>query len=302
MAIELNKLQAMLAKKEDFARPPIILMFGVEGWGKTTFSSRSPKPVFIPVEDGFGDLCEQIGETFDAFPVPKTYEEMMGQMEILSSSPPQHKTLVIETMDRVEQIIWNKVLVDNGIEALGNLNWGAGFVQVNKLWEEFFAGVKWINANLNMMVILTAHTEVKKTSLPDSTSFDEYAIDLHKDAKAMLMGQCDCIFFANYKKPHVTVEKDGFKEEKKAIGSTDRMLHMQKTATSFGKNRYHLPPFIKVEDDVDGAWGVIASHVPWFKQFGEVAKPEQKVVAEPVVAEKPAEPEAATPKFLQKKS
>jgi hypothetical protein len=229
---------------------------------------------------------------------------MIADLELISSSPPQFKTLVIETMDRVEQIIWNKVLQDNGVEALGNLNWGAGFVQVNKLWEEFFAGIKWINSNLNMMVILTAHVEVKKTSMPDSTSFDEYAIDLHKEAKAMLMGQCDCIFFANFKAPHVTIEKAGFKEEKKAIGKAERILHMQKTATSFGKNRYHLPPFIKVEDDVDGAWNIISQSIPWFTTLETPA-------AEPVKA-KPAKlvkdeattqdaPQLATPKFLQTK-
>ena len=37
-------------------KPPRILLYGVEGVGKTTFAACAPAPIFIRTEDGLGEL------------------------------------------------------------------------------------------------------------------------------------------------------------------------------------------------------------------------------------------------------
>ena len=42
------------------ARPPRILLYGVEGIGKSTVGSQAPKPIFIQTEDGLDEIaCER---------------------------------------------------------------------------------------------------------------------------------------------------------------------------------------------------------------------------------------------------
>ena len=40
--------------------PPRIVMYGQEGIGKSSWSAKAPKPIFIPTEDGLGEIDWQI--------------------------------------------------------------------------------------------------------------------------------------------------------------------------------------------------------------------------------------------------
>lgn len=37
-------------------RPPRLLVYGVEGIGKSTFAAHAPNPIFIQTEDGLDEL------------------------------------------------------------------------------------------------------------------------------------------------------------------------------------------------------------------------------------------------------
>ena len=51
--------------------PPRILLYGVEGIGKSTFGAQTPKPIFIQCEDGLDEIeCEK-------FPLATTYDDVM---------------------------------------------------------------------------------------------------------------------------------------------------------------------------------------------------------------------------------
>ena len=60
----LNQLQRGRASK-----PPRVLCYGVEGVGKSTFGSQTPKPIFIQTEDGLDEIdC-------DKFPLSTSYDD-----------------------------------------------------------------------------------------------------------------------------------------------------------------------------------------------------------------------------------
>ena len=42
------------------SKPPRVLLYGVEGIGKSTFGSEAPKPIFIQTEDGLDEIdCDR---------------------------------------------------------------------------------------------------------------------------------------------------------------------------------------------------------------------------------------------------
>lgn len=50
--------------------PPRIMLYGVEGIGKSTFAAEAPKPIFVQTEDGLAQIdC-------DKFPLATTFEEV----------------------------------------------------------------------------------------------------------------------------------------------------------------------------------------------------------------------------------
>ena len=37
-------------------KPPIILLYGQEGVGKSTFAAKAPGTIFVPTEDGLNEI------------------------------------------------------------------------------------------------------------------------------------------------------------------------------------------------------------------------------------------------------
>ena len=72
MAFDLSSISSARDPK-----PPITLIYGGPGLGKTTFFSQTPGAVFLPVEDGLGTL------EVNAFPQPSEWAEVMSAMETL---------------------------------------------------------------------------------------------------------------------------------------------------------------------------------------------------------------------------
>jgi hypothetical protein len=54
--------------------PPRVVIYGVPGIGKTTLASKMPAPIFLPVEDGLGQL------EVDTFPRPRSYTEVTADL------------------------------------------------------------------------------------------------------------------------------------------------------------------------------------------------------------------------------
>ena len=51
--------------------PPRLLIYGVEGCGKSTFCSGAPAPIFIQTEDGLGQIA------CNKFPLANKYDELL---------------------------------------------------------------------------------------------------------------------------------------------------------------------------------------------------------------------------------
>jgi len=114
--------------------PPRILVYGTEGVGKSTFAAGAPKPIFIQTEDGLGEIdCER-------FPLVRTFDDVMNSIAALYTEPHDYGTVVIDSVDWLERIIWDRVCRDfpvkyNSIEKVDG-GYGKGYVHAMTHWRD----------------------------------------------------------------------------------------------------------------------------------------------------------------------
>jgi len=95
------------------SRPPRILLYGVEGIGKSTFGSQAPKPIFIQTEDGLNEI------NCDKFPLARSYDDVALALGELRAEKHDYETVVIDSLDWLERMIWDKVCQDTGAKNIG---------------------------------------------------------------------------------------------------------------------------------------------------------------------------------------
>jgi hypothetical protein len=130
MAISLASLNRATALK-----PPRILIHGVHGVGKTTFAAGASDPVFILTEDGLGTL------DVPHFPLARTFDQVMQALASLYAEEHAFKTLVVDSADWLEPLVWARVCKDQGWKSIEDAGYGKGYVNALDLWREYIEGL-----------------------------------------------------------------------------------------------------------------------------------------------------------------
>lgn len=230
MAISLASLMRSTA-----LAPPRVLMHGVAGIGKTTFASASDKPVFILTEDGLGTLG------VPHFPLARSFDAVMEALAALYSEVHDFKTVVIDSLDWLEPLVWARACKNNGWASIEDAGYGKGYVAALDLWRQYLDGLNALRDERGLTIIQIAHTDIKRFDSPEHEPYDRYVIKLHARASALLQEHSDVVLFANYRIS--TVKSDiGFnKKVTRALGSGERLLFTAERPAFIAKNRYGLP-------------------------------------------------------------
>jgi len=230
MAISLASLKRVSA-----VMPPRILVYGPPGMGKTTFASEFPSPVFIQVEDGTPSGLE-----IDTFGHLQSFSEVMEALYALANEQHDHQTVVIDSIDKLEPLVWAQTCEDNKWSDIESPGYGKGYIAADAVWRELF-GVVNLLRNSGMAIVFIAHSTIDRFDDPQTTSYSRYDIRIHKRAMALFQDDSDAILFINQ---DVTVkEKDaGFgKKEAKATGGGNRFIYTEGRPSFVAKNRYGFP-------------------------------------------------------------
>jgi hypothetical protein len=232
MAINLASLS------RNSAKPPRIVIHGDAGVGKTTFACAAPDPVVIQTEDGLGTIDAT------AFPLARSYSDVMEALAALYTEQHQFKTLVVDSLDWLEPLIWQKVCQEHQIESIERLGYGKGYVEALMHWRAFFDGITALRDDKGMIMIMTAHSEVKRVEDPLLPSYDTHDLKLHKRAAALAEEFADVILFATVQTSAVT-EDMGFNNKRvRAVTTGARVVHTVGQPAFLAKNRYSLPPLL----------------------------------------------------------
>jgi len=222
-------------------RPMRILVYGTEGIGKSTFAAAAPAPIFLAPEDGTAEL------DVARFPQPRTWREVLDAIAELTTAPHEYRTLVIDTLDALEPLVWAHVVEQTGnpkIKTLGDIGFGKGPDAALDLWRVFMAALERLRNTRNMHVILIAHSWVKSFKNPEGDDFDRYELKLHPKAGGALREWCEAVLFARYE---TFTLKDEKTKRVKGFSNGARVIHTQRTAAWDGKNRYDLPETLPLE-------------------------------------------------------
>ena len=241
MAFDLKSISSTQSARALFA-----LTYGTSGVGKTTFAADMPNPVFIQTEDGAGSL------TLQAFPLAKSYDDVMSAITALCEKH-DYKTVVIDSLDHLEPLIWKKVCQDNNVASIEQLTYGKGYTMALDLWRDLLSGLRHLRDSQGMNVLLISHHEIRKHSDPELEQIDRYQIKLHAKASALVQESCDLVLFAKHK---VMVKKEdtGFGNTRaRGISTGKRVLCTVETPAYVAKNRFGLP------DEIDLSWDALTT-------------------------------------------
>lgn len=216
-------------------KPRRVLLYGVHGIGKSTFGASAPQPVFLQTEDGLSNIdCAR-------FPLARSYDEVMAALMELYSEPHDFQTVVIDSADWLERLIWAHVCRTRGKEAIEDFGYGKGYTYALEPWKEVLDGLDALRNERGMMVILLAHAKIERFENPETDAYDRYSPRLNKHASSYVQEWCDEVLFATYK-VHTKQTEEGFDRTRtRGIGTGDRILRTTERPAHVAKNRLGLP-------------------------------------------------------------
>jgi hypothetical protein len=215
-------------------KPPRIVAYGGAGVGKTYFGSQMPNPIFVLTEDGMGTIDAQ------QFPLCKSFDEVMGRLQSLIDEDHEFKTVVIDSLDWLEPLIWDKACQDNGWKSIEQPGYGKGYVEVLRYWRQYIDLLNILREDKGMIILQIAHNQIKRFESPEIEAFDRHELKLHRKAADLILEHSDCCFFANYKLGTVKVQGKGGTMTTKAVAG-DVVAYCREKPAYLAKNRYALP-------------------------------------------------------------
>lgn len=245
MAISLASLKRSAA----FAAPRI-LIHGVAGVGKTTFATGAEDPVVIATEDGLGTI------DVPHFPLAASFDDVMGAIAALYSEEHDFRTVVVDSVDWLEPLVWKRACADNRWGSIEEPGYGKGYVAALDLWRQYLDGLNALRDERGMTIVQIAHTDIKRFDSPEHEPYDRYVIKLHARAAALLQEHSDVVLFANYRISTVKSDVGFNKKVTRALGSGERVLYTAERPAFLAKNRYGLPDVLPLE------WQAFADAMP----------------------------------------
>jgi hypothetical protein len=246
----------MNVTKGKVAKAQKIVIYGIEGIGKSSLAAKFPDPLFIDTEGSTGNM--------DVARAPKPSSWAMLNEEIDEIKRDKLcKTLAIDTMDWAERMAIKKICDDAKKNSIEDFGYGAGYIKneeevgrlLNKLQDVVDRGIN---------VILTAHAIIRKFEQPEEFgSYDRYELKLGKKTtartSALVKEWADMVLFINYKTLSVAADDKGTKH--KAQGGT-RTIYTTHSPTWDAKNRHGLPDEFPLEGAYEKYLAPIFDKVP----------------------------------------
>lgn len=253
--------QAITGKK---TKPLALLVYGVHGIGKTTLPSEAEKPIYVGSEENDEIDCARL-------PKITSWKQLTEQLNALLTESHDYKTLVIDTMDALEQVAQKDILSGNEKNKTMATAMG-GFGKAYEKMSQMFVEIRDnflvpLRDEKGMNIVILAHAEKTKHEDPMTlTSYDHYTTALHKKVKPVFEDWVSAILFINHWRAKTSLN-DG---REVAIGDGSRMIFTEERPSHVAKNRFELP--YEIEFEKTGTWKKLASLIK--AHYGNVeAKP-----------------------------
>ena len=225
--------------------PRRILLYGQHGCGKSTWAANAPGAIFLNIEDGLNDIdCDKTDHL-------TSFAAVHESLTWLRTNSHHYKTVVIDTIDWVEQLIFRDIASAAGVASVADIDYGKGAPRAIPKWQYLLELLNCVRREKRMGVILLAHARLEKVANPEGTTYDRYAPDLwtnnrNEGVGNMVQEWCDEVLFARFKQ-FVRTEGKGFNERGIAKSTQEREILTSESSFALAKNRLNLPRTLPME-------------------------------------------------------
>ena len=255
-----------------------LLVYGVEGIGKTSFGLQFPGPLkCISVnETGFEDLAD-VGEVpsnctnvyVDSFP---DFITELRQSE--------EKTVIVDSLSGVAQLMKDDIIEDvyagdqNPLKSFGSFS--EGWRVHGPIWAEKIENAGTVLRNKGTNIIFIGHTKIEKSKNIISADYQSAGLNMESWPRDVLTKWAQAVLFMTMDfQLRITKSWKGTPTEAKVTGDledeVDRIMYTTKHPSHSAKNRLKLPPFIQMGDSAEAAYSNFVEKLP--QNFQEELKP-----------------------------
>lgn len=214
--------------------PVRILVYGVDGVGKSTFAAGAPKPIFLCAENGTDGL------DVARFPVPIVWADVLDAIQTLTADSGGYQTLVIDTLDWIEPLLITELMRREGVTSRDDI--GGGYQKwidaAVDLWRVLLAAIERLRHLQKMNVVLLAHYIKKSVKNPLGEDYERFQLKLHDKHAGLFREWVDGVYFARHEE---YADKDKKTKRVRGISTGARLLFTHWTAAYDAKDRYNLP-------------------------------------------------------------
>lgn len=204
-------------------QPPRIILYGLEGIGKSSFAANFPKPVFIQTEDGLAQIdCAK-------FPLAKSARQAFEYLKALATEPNEFETIVIDTLDWLERLIWDEICSEHNVDAIEKLSYGRGYNFALTIWRSFVNILSELHRQ-GKIVLLVAHAVAEDYSDPEVSALKRFTPRLHKTARSLLSEYVDVVLLATRQYGAAKGDQDN-----------PRVVRTEPSPFQVAKSRYDIP-------------------------------------------------------------
>lgn len=241
--------------------PPKIMVYGIDGVGKSSFCSQAPNPIFL--QAGLDKGLEQLGPA--RLPISDTYEDFITKLERVATQKHDFATVAIDNLSAIEALIYKRVCQANKWPVITYPGFDRGEKIAMREWLEILDLLNKCHTR-GMCILLVAHARRERLGDPENPTVEQYAPALHtKTAGELFRKWVDATFFLT-RRMAVRTEGAGLGEKKigVAVGADggERIMRTAWTPGAVAKNRYDIPA--EIQFPKDGSWDLVMGYISNF--------------------------------------
>jgi len=260
------------ATKGVLRHPTRYVIYGPEGVGKTTLAADAPGAILADIEDGSARVNVArypFRDDADGH-VPRTYTEFLTCLEDLTMSEHSFKTFILDSIDRLESMIWRHMMErDSGkvtasnpkgykLHSVADYGYGKGFDVAVDEWRGLLVKLDRLRYRKQMEIILVGHAQIKTFKNPTGEDFDRYQPRANDKVAGLLKEWAEVTGFFRFE--DIGGKIPGSESDRsKGVSTGRRILHLKRDAAYDAKTRLNLPDEIEVMPE--NPWAPLAKAV-----------------------------------------
>jgi|GEM_PF-755199 len=237
--------------------------YGPHAVGKTTLAAHAPAPIVIDIESGSDEL-DVARYPFEAG-APETLAEVRAAVRDLLANKHEYKTLVIDSADRLEALIWADICArysgrqnefnkrGKEITSIEQFGYGKGYSMALDELRDLFVDLDRLRKR-GMHIIIVAHSMVKPFKNPEGEDYDRYVIRAHDKFAGQIAEWVDVLGYCCFEGGAGSLD-DG--ERARGYRTGRRLIRLVHAAAYDAKSRVPMPDQVEMEHG--NPWGPFAA-------------------------------------------